>query len=143
MFSKACQYGIKAMIFIAEQSSAGKRSNLGEISTAIQSPKAFTAKILQQLVKSSAIISIKGSCGGFEVNGKSIKTLTVMHIVTAIDGDNLMHDCVLGQGECSGQHPCPLHKKYKDVRKNIAVLANTRIIDLVKKFRQKTGVLKV
>lgn len=131
------------MIFIAGQTSEGKRSNLGEISSAIQSPKAFTAKILQQLVKSAAIISIKGSHGGFEANRKSIKTLTVRHIVSAIDGDGLMHDCVLGLEKCSDRNPCSLHKKYKGVRKDITImLADTRIMDLVKKSHQKTTVLK-
>jgi Rrf2 family iron-sulfur cluster assembly transcriptional regulator len=52
IFSKACEYGIRATIYVAQQTSInGKRCNLKDISKEIDSPEAFTAKILQKLVK--------------------------------------------------------------------------------------------
>ncbi|MFT4805030.1 MAG: Rrf2 family iron-sulfur cluster assembly transcriptional regulator, partial [Psychroserpens sp.] len=42
MFSKACEYGIRASIFIAKNSFEGKRVNPREISEEINSPYAFT-----------------------------------------------------------------------------------------------------
>jgi Rrf2 family iron-sulfur cluster assembly transcriptional regulator len=43
------------------------------ISKEIDSPIAFTAKILQTLVKNNIINSVKGSTGGFEADLKKIK----------------------------------------------------------------------
>ena len=44
MFSKACEYGIKASIFIAINSRDGRRVSPKEIAKEIDSPQAFTAK---------------------------------------------------------------------------------------------------
>ncbi|MBK8636145.1 MAG: Rrf2 family transcriptional regulator [Saprospiraceae bacterium] len=51
MFSKACEYAIKAMIFIELKSSASRKISLNEIAEAIDSPVAFTAKIYRNLEK--------------------------------------------------------------------------------------------
>ncbi|MET0760542.1 MAG: transcriptional regulator, partial [Flavobacterium sp.] len=47
MFSKTCEYGIRASIFIASQSYQNNRIGLKDIAKKIDSPEAFTAKILQ------------------------------------------------------------------------------------------------
>ena len=60
MFSKACEYAIKASIFIAISSYNNKKVSPKEISEEIDSPKAFTAKILQELAKNEIIKSTKG-----------------------------------------------------------------------------------
>ena len=51
MFSKSCEYAIRATIFIASKCCEERRVGLKEISLAIDSPIAFTAKILQILSK--------------------------------------------------------------------------------------------
>ena len=51
MFSKTCEYGLRAVIFIAQQTKSEKKVGITTISEAIASPQAFTAKILQQLTK--------------------------------------------------------------------------------------------
>jgi Rrf2 family iron-sulfur cluster assembly transcriptional regulator len=55
MFSKACEYGIRAAIYIAQQSMQNRKSGLKEIAEAIASPEAFTSKILQTLVRHKVI----------------------------------------------------------------------------------------
>ena len=49
MFSKSCEYAIKASIYICHRSDKGERSGLKDIAKATDSPEAFTAKILQQM----------------------------------------------------------------------------------------------
>ncbi|MDX1365867.1 MAG: Rrf2 family transcriptional regulator, partial [Arenibacter latericius] len=60
MFSKACEYGIKATLFIAQKSLNQQRVSLKEIASEIDSPIAFTAKILQSLARSGMVDSHKG-----------------------------------------------------------------------------------
>jgi Rrf2 family protein len=114
MFSKACEYAIKIMIYIAANEQDGKRTGLREVREAIGSPAAFTAKILQQLVKSDLLKSFKGPTGGFVL--ASQKEIQLHDIVMAIDGKNLIEDCVLGLPNCSDTNPCPIHHKFSAVR---------------------------
>jgi Rrf2 family iron-sulfur cluster assembly transcriptional regulator len=122
IFSKACEYGIKAAIYIAEQSINGTRASLKSISKEINSPEAFTAKILQTLVRNGIINSVKGSTGGFEADVKKIKNIKLIEIVIAIDGDLHETKCVLGLNQCSELHPCPVHNKYKHIKKDILLM---------------------
>ncbi|MFY0689641.1 MAG: Rrf2 family transcriptional regulator [Cyclobacteriaceae bacterium] len=114
MFSRACEYAIKIMIFIASNEQGGKRTGLKEIIKAIDSPEAFTAKILQQLVKAGLLKSFKGPNGGFTLYPS--KKITLKNIVIAIDGEALLTNCVLGLPECSGDNPCPVHFKFVEVK---------------------------
>lgn len=119
MFSKACEYAIRACIFIATQSSEGKRVNIKEIAQEIDSPIAFTAKIMQELVRNNIIQSLKGPSGGFTIELSSLADIKLRHIVFAIDGDKIYTACSLGMKECSEQHPCPVHSQYKIIKNGI------------------------
>jgi Rrf2 family protein len=131
MFSKACEYAIKATIYIAEQSSLGKRVGLKDIARSIDSPEAFTAKILQQLSKDQIIDSIKGPSGGFSIDKKKLETLKLSQVVKSIDGDSIYKGCGLGFKECSEKKPCPVHHKFKLVRDELRdMLENTSIKEL-------------
>jgi len=119
MFSKACEYGIRATIYIAMQSLEGNRVNLKEIAAAIDSPVAFTAKILQQLVKNDIVESVKGAHGGFQIERARIDSIKLNQIVSAIDGDKIFKGCALGLNECNESLPCPVHFKFKEIRDNL------------------------
>ncbi len=67
MFSKACEYAIKSMIFIQSKSDTSEPLRLGDIAEAVDSPVAFTSKILQQLKKNGLLISTAGNKGGFRI----------------------------------------------------------------------------
>ncbi len=131
MFSKTCEYGIRASIFIASQSYQNTRVGLKDIAKKIDSPEAFTAKILQTLVKSNIIHSIKGVGGGFEIPKDSLNQIKLAQIVTAIDGDTIYTGCGLGLSQCSESHPCPVHEKFKEIRNQLAfMLENTNLEEL-------------
>ncbi len=131
MFSKACEYGIRASIYIAGQSHKDKRVSLKDIAKEIGSPEAFTAKILQQLSKNNIIDSVKGPSGGFQIEKKKINKVKLSHIVLAIDGDSIYKGCGLGLKECSEKVPCPVHNQFKVIRTSIiSMLENTNLSDL-------------
>lgn len=144
MFSKACEYGIKACIFIAINSYEGKRVSPKEIAQEINSPQAFTAKILQSLVRNKIIESVKGAYGGFEVSKNEIKHIKLSHIVKAIDGDNIYNGCGLGLKICDENHPCPVHDKFKMVRDELKqMLETTTLEELALNIKSGTSFLKV
>lgn len=119
MFSKACEYGIRATLYIAQNSSAGQRVSLKEISEKIDSPEAFTAKILQQLARNQIIISYKGPNGGFQIDEAGLETICLNQIVDAIDGDAIYRGCGLGLHECNANEPCPLHNQFMTIRNEL------------------------
>ena len=125
MFSKSCNYAIKAAIFIAKHSLEENKVGFVDIAKEIDSPQAFTAKILQILVKSGIIDSVKGVNGGFYMPKKNIATTYLVEIVDAIDGDAVFHGCGLGLSHCSETHPCPVHDKFKSIRDELAHMLET------------------
>jgi len=143
MFSKACEYGIKASIFIAINSYEGKRVSPKEIAEEINSPQAFTAKILQALVRHKVINSVKGAYGGFEVDKNELKYIKLAQIVKAIDGDNIYNGCGLGLEKCDENHPCPVHDKFKGVRDELKqMLENTSLEELALNIKSGASFLK-
>lgn len=123
MFSKTCEYSIRAMIFISQKSSEGIKVGVKEISKGIDSPEHFIAKILQDLSKKGLLTSYKGPNGGFFIEKESV--ITLADIVKAIDGDKLFVNCGLGLGYCSEVHPCPIHHDFKKIRNDIALMLHT------------------
>lgn len=125
MFSKACEYGIRACIYIASKSIEGKRISLKEISKEIDSPEPFTAKILQQLVKNKIVDSIKGPSGGFMIEPDKIQSIKLRDIVFSIDGDSIYKNCGLGMKECSEAQPCPIHNQFKIIKNGLKEMLDT------------------
>lgn len=131
MFSKTCEYGIRATIFIASQSFQNQRVGLKDIAKKIDSPEAFTAKILQILSKGNIINSIKGVGGGFEIPRETMREVKLAQIVNALEGDRVFTGCGLGLPHCSEDHPCPMHEKFKSIRSELAyMLENTSLEEL-------------
>jgi len=143
MFSKSCEYGIRAAIFIAEESSKGRKTGIKEIAAQIDSPEAFTAKILQTLVKHQIITSTKGPSGGFYIPAESLSEIKLVEIVSAIDGDAVFKNCALGLDTCSEDSPCPLHNEFKRIRDELeTMLRSVSFEDLTAKLHSKQTFLK-
>lgn len=118
IFSKTCEYGIRAVFYIAQRSHAGYKCGIKEIAEQINSPEAFLAKILQQLSKAGLILSAKGPNGGFYFDEKGLKQ-PLAAIVNALDGNDIFTGCAMGLQQCSEVNPCPLHNEFKKVRTQI------------------------
>ncbi|WP_107038551.1 RrF2 family transcriptional regulator [Brumimicrobium mesophilum] len=132
MFSKACEYGIKATLHIAEQAlNSNEKTGVKDISKHIDSPEAFTAKIMQILSKNNIVKSVKGPSGGFYINKKDLEKIKLSAIVKAIDGDKIYVGCGLGLSQCNEAKPCPVHDQFKVVRDELAkMLTNTTLLEL-------------
>ena len=118
MFSKTCEYAIRAMIYISQHSKDGGKVGFKEVAKAIAAPESFIAKILQQLSKARLVQSSKGPHGGFYVDESSINK-SLADVVRAIDGDQIFSGCGLGLPFCSEINPCPIHDEFKSIRSSI------------------------
>ena len=126
MFSKSCEYAIRAMVYIVTKTGAGLRVGIKEIAKNIGAPEAFVAKILQTLSRSGLVNSIKGPNGGFYIDNKT--KLPLMSIVRAIDGEDILTSCGLGIKTCSARRPCPIHNEYAPIRIKVASMLKSNTV---------------
>jgi len=144
MFSKACEYGIRAMVCIAAcGSKEDGRLNLKEVAKRTDSPEAFTAKVLQQLSRAGLVRSVKGPNGGFEMSVAQAKKVRLSHVVAAIDGDAIYTGCALGLHQCDASKPCPLHDHFLSIREDLRkMLERTSVHDLMSGLKEGETYLK-
>ncbi len=143
MFSKTCEYGIRASIYIAKQSLIDRKVGLKEVADAIESPAAYTSKILQLLSRNSIIKSDKGPTGGFSMDRQSLNEITLSTIVRAIDGDDIYKGCGLGLNKCNEKEPCPVHNRFKLIRNELKkMLETTTVQSLAEDFEKGITFLK-
>jgi Rrf2 family iron-sulfur cluster assembly transcriptional regulator len=143
MFSKACEYAIRASIYIAEQSLLDRKVSLIEVAEAIESPTAYTSKILQQLTRNNIIHSDKGPTGGFSMDKQNTNKIKLSTIVFAIDGNGIYIGCGLGLKQCNEKKPCPVHNKFKLIRDELKkMLETTSIKSLVADYEKGITFLK-
>jgi len=133
VFSKTCEYAIRAVFFIAHKTASGGRVGIKEVAGGIDSPEPFLAKILQDLSRKGIVQSAKGPNGGFYLDAEALKR-PLTDIVEAVDGNALFTGCALGLKQCSEVNPCPLHGKFKAIRTEIHQLLETTEIG---KFNQE------
>jgi len=144
MFSKACEYAIRACVQVARISDDGHHATVKGIAEATGAPEAFTAKVLQQLVRAGLIESIRGRGGGFMIPPARSRQLKLLDIVDCIDGDAVFTRCGLGLPNCSDSRPCPLHNKFADVRGRLrAMLETTSVRTLVDQLGEASAGFKL
>jgi len=142
MFSKTCEYAIRALIYVAQKSKDGSRVGIKEIAAGIDSPEYFIAKILQELSKKGFVQSAKGPNGGFYMEHENL-SISIAEIVKEIDGDKLFSGCGLGLKLCSEDHPCPIHNDFKKIRTEIKqMLDRSKIEDFVENLNLQVTFLK-
>lgn len=122
MFSKACVYAFRATTLIALNSARGNRLSLDQIADRTASPRAFTAKVLQQLAKAGLIRSYKGPNGGFELPEELARKVTLSRIVELMDGDPIHRGCAMGLEACDAKKPCPMHEQFSTIRDELRTM---------------------
>ncbi|MGX9987296.1 RrF2 family transcriptional regulator [Chryseobacterium sp. POL2] len=123
MFSKTCEYALRALIYITQQTKDGGRIGIKDIASGIDSPEYFIAKILQDLSRKGFVQSAKGPTGGFYLDSISLNR-SLAEIVKEMDGDKIFTGCALGLKECSESHPCPVHNEFRHIRNNLQNMLN-------------------
>jgi len=142
MFSKACEYGIRAILYVAANSNNKKRVGIVEICEHIAAPSHFTAKVMQTLSRHRLVGSQKGMNGGFFLDEDQRKK-PLIEVVSAIDGNVLFTGCAMGLRHCSATHPCPVHHQFAHIRNELTqLLQQNSIGELAEKYSDGIAFLK-
>ncbi|WP_428741814.1 RrF2 family transcriptional regulator [Tenacibaculum sp.] len=108
MLSNACQYAIRAILYLGIQTDETNKIGVKQISEDLETPQPFLAKLLQQLTKTNLVSSTKGPNGGFYLSEKD-KENAVWDVIKTIDGTSKFDSCFLGLSQCTDETPCPVH----------------------------------
>ena len=117
IYSRPCEYALRALTYITVNSDS-ELIRTQEIAEAEGLPAPFLAKLLQQLARSGILVSVKGPKGGFGL-ARPPKEISLLEVVTAIDGEDGFMRCAMGLAECTDTAPCPLHDTWKPLRDQI------------------------
>ena len=136
IFSNATEYAIRGLSELAGRGVSGPVM-LDELVTGTDLPRDFLAKIFQKLVRAGILKSAKGRGGGFQL-AKPQHDVTLIDIVEAIEGPQLLDACVVGLEKCNDDMPCSQHDLYKPIRQRLKdYLKTTTLADLAASLRSK------
>lgn len=127
MFSKACTYAIRAVLYLATHGNEAKKLGVKDVAKALDAPKAYLAKLLQQLARHNLIASSKGANGGFYLTTEHRKA-RLQDIIECIDGKDALTGCILGLPVCSSENPCPLHTEALKFREGLDLAISTSTV---------------
>jgi len=119
MFSKSCEYAIKAMIYIVSESLEGNRVKVNSLAQEIGVPEAFMGKIMSLLAQKQLVSSLKGPYGGYQTDLSDAKKMNIIDVVKAVDGSQIFEGCALGLSTCDATNPCPMHEQFAEIRQNL------------------------
>ena len=117
LYSRPCEYALRALTHISLNLDM-ELIRAQEIAEAENLPAPFLAKLLQQLARSGVLVSVKGPKGGFGL-ARPPQEISLMEVVSAVDGEEGFKRCAVGLAECTDETPCPLHDTWKPFRLQI------------------------
>ncbi|MBK8153720.1 MAG: Rrf2 family transcriptional regulator [Saprospiraceae bacterium] len=118
MLSKTSKYGLKATTHMVSHHEAGKLFKVEELSTELQIPKHFLAKVMLDLTKKGILSSVKGPRGGFYFSDIQLE-FTPADVIFALENDDFLRTCIMEIRPCDLQKTCPFHNKYSVIKQEI------------------------
>ncbi len=136
ILSKTCNYGMRAVFYIAAQKDR-KFVPIREISDELNISFHFLTKILQILTQANIMTSFRGPNGGVALTHEA-EEIHLMQIISAIDGPDVFVNCLLGLDRCNDERPCPLHRKWAAIRQDLFdMFRNTTVAEVVDEVKDK------
>lgn len=117
LISQGTQYAISAIIAISKFAPKSAIS-ASELSKSLNCPAAYLSQILAKL-KSPGILNSKRGLRGGVFLAKPLDEITLLDVITAIDGDEFFSQCFMGINGCGSIEPCPFHLFWSTERDNI------------------------
>ena len=107
MISQTAEYALRAMVFLAMNSSEPQITE--NIARGTKVPSGYLSKVLQALVKAGLVRSQRGLGGGF-VLSEDPESTSILDIVNSVDPIKRIESCPLDL-DTHGMVLCALHKR--------------------------------
>lgn len=102
--SSRCEYGLRAMVFLAAQGEA-RPISLNEIAAGEGIPAPFLERILARLREGGLVKTTRGVSGGYQL-ARAPRSIPVGDVVTALEGPLSLVGCVPDDGACERAESC-------------------------------------
>lgn len=103
---------IRALQYLAE---TGTRTPSSEIAADIETTVTFLPQIMGPLVAEGWVKSERGPGGGYHI-AVDLESVSVLDVITAVEGPMSDSVCVLRGGPCGGADSCSLHDAWRAAR---------------------------
>jgi len=107
--TKECDYGLRIIRALA----SGEKTTAEEICAAESIPGQFAYKILKKLERAGFLQSSRGRDGGYWLI-KPLNAFTIYDIVSSIDENLFINECLRDDRPCVRNHPeepCAVHRE--------------------------------
>ncbi len=125
LVTRETDYAVRCVLYLAKEQDS--IASVGEIAEQMHIPKSFLAKILQRLVREGIVESIRGVNGGFRLLKKP-DHITLLEVLTAIQGIAPVNMCAIDKRLCSMISQCGVHPVWLEIRREIERRLATRSI---------------
>jgi Rrf2 family protein len=103
--TRRTDYAVRAMLVLARDPGVTTSTEIAE-QTGI--PVRFVSQVMAHLVRDHLVTAVIGRSGGYRL-AKSADKISVLSIVTALEGDTRRTHCALRGDRCDRRRPCEIH----------------------------------
>jgi Rrf2 family iron-sulfur cluster assembly transcriptional regulator len=114
MISKTGIHALKALSVMTKLPD-GVYAGAVDVAKQIGAPRNYLGKLLKTLSDEGLLVSQKGKGGGFRL-ARDAAEISLYDVMEPLEHVSRWTNCLLGNGECSAQHPCALHGSWGKVR---------------------------
>jgi Rrf2 family protein len=125
--TRTADYGVRFMTRLAA-SPPGTRMTVADLAHESGGSTAFTGKILQRLAGARLVVSRRGYEGGFEL-ARPADRISLLDIVTALDGPLCLNDCLPGGPGCDRQADCGAQDVWARAQAALAAVLGAEPLD--------------
>lgn len=104
--TRRADYGVRALINLAQNHPQGQAAPA--ISKDMDIPVGFLRQVLQELGRAGLVNSQPGRTGGYAL-AKAPEEITLLDIISALEGPNDEPSCALDGGPCHWDRACAIH----------------------------------
>jgi len=112
--TKECDYGIRIIRTLSD----GDKKTVETICDAEYIPGQYAYKILKKLERAGFLRSFRGRDGGYQLS-KSLDSITIYDIVSAIDENLFLFECLREERVCpfnTDEEPCSVHNEFERIQ---------------------------
>ena len=130
MLSRTEEYALRAAVCLARHYGDGAR-RARDIARETGVPANYMSKILHQLARAGVVHSERGRTGGFRLAGPP-EEFQLSTVVGPFEPQIERTRCLLGRPECSDEHPCGAHDRWKVIKEAaLDFMEGTSLADVI------------
>ncbi|MFJ3481804.1 RrF2 family transcriptional regulator [Pseudomonas sp. NPDC090202] len=100
LYSAGVEYGIHCLLYLVDDRGDSREASVRDLADLQGVPQEYLAKVFTKLAKAGLVAATEGVRGGFRL-GRPSDEITLLDIVTAIDGRKMIFDCRDIRGRCA------------------------------------------